>query len=296
MIGWGERNFLEFGYDLLNGRLSKEPRVYRSPAEPEDFEKYLGISRYQKSLPPLELMRGCGYKCKYCQTGNSNPVYRKMASIKKYFHRLSRMRKRRVNFICSSPVNIKFISEIMEEARLRDFEFIEYGIFPSELDPLAITPGLLELLQDTVSNRSITLGIQCGSRQRLSELNRKYSINKFTEAISLINTYKFKANLDFIIGFPGETGEERQITLDFIRQLKENFIIHVQMHYFFPVSGSSYAFNFPSFISSGEKSSLLELTRKSVINRGWIQNEADAALYFRWLKNAFPDYYSRYHV
>ena len=103
--------------------------------------------------------------------------------------------------------------------------------------------------------------------------------------ISVVLYLGFKVNLDFIIGYPDETVEEGEETLSFIHLLKNKFQVKVQIHFFFPLSGSSYQFRFPTFLSVKEKNRIMKLTRDGVITKDWIHNEQQAQTFFTWLKS-----------
>jgi radical SAM superfamily enzyme YgiQ (UPF0313 family) len=113
--------------------------------------------------------------------------------------------------------------------------------------------------------------------------------------VAIANANGFLANLDFIVAYPGETPEERRITLQFIKKLNKKYRIRTHFHHFFPLSGSPYAFRFPSFLSSSEKEALNELKKSGIASGGWVKNEEQVIHYFKWLKENFPNYYSKYH-
>lgn len=303
--GAGEENFLKFGHDLLDRRAHEE--IYRSDTETgnSNLNKYLPVSRYLKTIPPLEITRGCSWKCKYCGTGMYDINFRSLDSVKLYLDEMKRKKLKRVNFISPSAMeyhahkkkkmNIEKIEEFLRLIRSYDFKFIEYGIFPSEIRPDTVSDEGMKILKKYVSNRAITIGAQSFLDSRLRALARGHGTADIEKAVATANDYDFLVNLDFIIGFPGETPEERTITIDGIKSLTEKYRVKTQLHFFFPLPGSSYAYRFPSFLTNEEKERLLTLKKNGISKTGWINNEKQVIRYFNWLKHYFPTYYSRYY-
>ena len=150
------------------------------------------------------------------------------------------------------------------------------------------------MLKKYVSNNSVTLGAQSGCNERLKKLNRAHTTVDIERATAAANEAGFLANLDFIVAYPGETTEERQETFQFISGLQKKYRIRTHFHYFFPLSGSKYAFRFPSVLTEQDRMTLIALKRNGLSRDGWVKNEEQAVAYFKWLKENFPGYYSRY--
>lgn len=303
--GPGETNFLRFGLDLLENKTGKN-KIYKNiPGKTVDFSRYLPISKYMNEIPPLEIMRGCLWNCNYCTTGLYDVSYRTLDSIKTFLAEINKRKFNRINYISPSSmeyqafgsrrVNLKKIEELLFLTKSYNFKFIEYGIFPSEIRPDTVSEEGMKILKKYVSHKSITLGAQSGSTARLKELHRGHTVEDIEAAVAIANANGFLANLDFIVAYPGETPEERRITLQFIKKLYKKYRIRTHFHHFFPLSGSPYAFRFPSFLSSSEKEALNELKRNGIASGGWIKNEEQVIHYFKWLKENFPNYYSKYH-
>jgi B12-binding domain/radical SAM domain protein len=303
--GPGETNFLTFGLDLLENKTG-EKKIYKNiPGKTVDFNRYLPISKYMNEIPPLEIMRGCFWHCSYCTTGLHDVSFRTLDSIKSFLAEMDKRKFKRINYISPSSMeyqafgsrrlNLKKIEALLYLTKSYDFAFIEYGIFPSEIRPDTVSEEGMKILKKYVSHKSITLGAQSGSNTRLKELNRGHTVEDIEAAVAIANANGFLANLDFIVAYPGETPEERRFTLQFIKKLNKKYRIRIHFHHFFPLSGSPYAFRFPSFLSSSEKEALNELKESGIASGGWVKNEEQVIHYFKWLKENFPNYYSKYH-
>lgn len=302
--GSGETAFLKFAGDLLDQRIKKERKIYPGSGGRDELNRYFPISRYMKTLPPLEIMRGCNWRCTYCQTHRQTPAYRDLDSIHRHLGKLKKNKCKRINFVSPSAleygatkarqIDFDTIDSLLDMADSLEFELIEYGIFPSEIRPDTIDDKAVQILKKYVANRRLTLGAQSGSDRRLRELKRGHTGADIERAVDIVNAHGFLANLDFIFGYPGETPEERKQTISFIRRLHRKYRIRAQSHYFFPLPGSAYAFRFPSFLSAEEKENLLYLKNSGMGTDQWQENEHQVSHYFTWLKHHFPTHLDHY--
>lgn len=304
-VGPGERNFLQFGMDLLDNRPIKNLYHYENnPNSYGDFNDYLPLTKYMKTIAPLEIMRGCFWNCSYCITHLHGAWFRDIDSINALFQAAKQRNLKRVNFISPSSmeygaakagqINIKKIKELLELAQSYNFPFIEYGIFPSEIRPDTVTDEGMALLKRYVSQKSITIGAQSSLDRRLKDLNRGHTAADIEQAAAIANANGFTANLDFIVGYPDETPEERQANINFIKTLSKTYRIKTHMHFFIPLPGSAYGYRLPSFLSGEEKNQLHQLKSAGIATAGWIDNEKQALRYLNRLKEYFPAYYSRF--
>jgi B12-binding domain/radical SAM domain protein len=304
-VGPGETNFLTFGLDLLENKKGKNKIYQNTHHKTNDINKYFPISTYMNEIPPLEIMRGCFWNCTYCSSGQQNITFRTLDSIKTFLDKMDKRNFNRINYISPSSMeyqalggrrlNLEKIEELLYLTRSYDFKFIEYGIFPSEIRPDTVSDEGMKILKKYVSHKAITLGAQSGSNARLKELNRGHNVEEIEGAVAIANSNGFLANLDFIVAYPDETPDERQITLQLIKRLNKKYRIRAQFHHFFPLSGSQYTFRFPSFLLPKEKEALRKLKESGICRDGWVENERQAIHYFNWLKENFPLYYSKYH-
>lgn len=308
--GDGEDLFLRFGQDLLGGGSGRDPVVHEDEDRdapwhsPAEWERYIPVSRYMRTMPPLEIMRGCFWKCRYCQTGTREPQFRSLDSVARYLEEAARRGTTRISFI--SPSALEFgassarkvdpwaIDRVLALTRSRGFRFVEYGVFPSEIRPDTVTDDALAMLKRFVSNRKLTIGAQSGIDERLSFIARGHGTQEVERAVALANARGFRVNLDLIIAYPGETADERMESLAFFRKIGKRYRIHVQLHHFFPLAGSPLEFRFPSFLHEAERRAWRDLKREGIASDWWVEGEKNAKAYFGWLKRRFPDYRARY--
>jgi B12-binding domain/radical SAM domain protein len=311
--GAGETAFLEFGRDLAAGKLKigGAPFVYRVAAaslsgknEEAAWENYIPVSAYFKTVPPLEIARGCFWKCRYCQTAGSSPRFRGLDSIARYLDELRRRGLPRVGFISPSALefagarpgrpDLDSLARLLERCRSAGFRFTEFGIFPSEIRPDTVDAGALRLLRRYVANRRLTFGAQSASAARLAAIGRGHSPAAIESAVAAANQAGFAANLDFIIALPGETEAERRQLLRFMSSLSKKYRVYFQLHHFFPLAGSVFARRLPSFLSAAERREFSALKKNSLASDWWQEGERTARAYLSWLQRDLPAAWARF--
>lgn len=145
------------------------------------------------------------------------------------------------------------IAEIPEVRRIR----------LGSLEPRIITEEFLNRI--TASGKvcpHFHLSLQSACNETLRRMNRKYTIEEFTEKCDLLREYFDRPAIttDVIVGFPGETDEEFEVTLDHLQQLAL-YEIHV---FKYSVRSGTVAERMPDQIPEEKKQErsevLLELT------------------------------------
>jgi radical SAM superfamily enzyme YgiQ (UPF0313 family) len=309
--GAGEETFLRLGRDLLAGKILA-PGVSSAcdlakeevRSEEKGWETYIPVSKYFKTVPPLEIVRGCFWKCRYCQTGGSKPIGRGDESIGLYLDALRRRRLPRVGFIAPSALefggvrpglpDLERIGRLLELCRRAGFRFIEFGIFPSEIRPDTVSADALRLLRRTVANRRLTFGAQSANTVRLAAIGRGHAAAAIENAVATANEAGFDANLDFIIALPGETAAERRQLLEFMASLRKKYRVYFQLHHFFPLAGSAFARSKPSFLGDEERRAFSALKKSGLASDWWQEGERSARDYLTWLERDFPDIFAQF--
>jgi B12-binding domain/radical SAM domain protein len=222
--------------------------IFRAGSE-VDLDKSLPVSRTISLIPPLEITRGCHYRCRYCQTGSQRAVHRSPESVEAYLEALSRREYIfRVGYICPSgfeygavrpghPVP-EAIEDLLRRTREKGFHHVEFGIFPSEVRPETVTPRLLNLIRRICSNRKLCIGAQTGSDKQLRFLRRGHSLEAVHQAAAYTQESGLTPVIDFILGIPGETGRDQENVLQLMKQLNTRYKARNQVHYFLPLAGT----------------------------------------------------------
>lgn len=96
------------------------------------------------------------------------------------------------------------------------------GIRLGSLEPGIITEELVQALAAMPKVcPHFHLSLQSGCDATLARMNRKYNTMEFSQKVALLRKYYGKPGIttDVIVGFPGETEEDFQITTEFLRKI-----------------------------------------------------------------------------
>ena len=282
--GPAEHTLGRFCSDFTGSPVEPGTTIYRSGAA-VCLDDYLPFSRYNVPVPPLEIMRGCYFRCRFCQTGSagSKPVFRSLASVRDYMEALMRRRLTfRTGFICPSAFEYGAarpgqpdpaqVEKLLVLARSYPVRHLEFGIFPSEIHPHTVTPKLLNLIKVHCANRRVTMGAQTGSDRLLRSMHRGQIIDDVDRAAALVRESGMTPVLDFILGIPGETDEDRFKTLEWIKILHLRYRARIQMHFFMPLAGTPYAGAVPAVPDTRTMDTLSAYHHAGICTDWWIKD------------------------
>jgi B12-binding domain/radical SAM domain protein len=256
---------------------------------PIDLSDYPAFAVKHKRYSPIEIGRGCPWACKFCQTPflmGGKMRYRSVESIMKYAQLAKDFGIRDLRFI--TPVSFAYGSldgrttnpEAVEDllkgvSSIFGKNHIFFGSFPSEVRPESVTPEMLSLVKKYCANDNIIIGAQSGSEAMLDAIHRGHTARDVINAVKLILEFGFAANVDFIFGMPGETQEDIDTSLDFMRQLTD-LGARVHSHTFMPLVGTPLSNGKPGVVDEKTKRTL-ELLRSRGLEYGhWKQQEVTA--------------------
>ncbi|MDD5773758.1 MAG: TIGR04013 family B12-binding domain/radical SAM domain-containing protein [bacterium] len=284
--GYSEESFPYFLKDAENNSsaylnkkyLIKDKTVF--PADNPILDQSFPFNGSFMTSPPLEIMRGCRQKCNFCQTGTVNKnnfQIRSPESIEKYLIYSKNKTFQRINFISPNAFDYKLpgksafgsIEDLLSLCAKYKFKYIEYGIFPSEVRPESVNKEIIGLIKKYCTNKKVTIGGQSGNNRMLKLINRTHSVEDIINASRIIYEAGLTPNIDFIIGFPEETREDRIELFTLIKMLSKKFRAKIQMHYFIPLSGTKYNFKNPTPIDPETQKDLDKLTEGGVILSWW---------------------------
>lgn len=209
----------------------------------EDIEKIDGniyegipIKREDKIKASVTIMNGCNNFCTYCivpyvrgreRSRRAEDIIKETKELADIgykeitllgqnvnsYMRVERENKENVGEIDSFAKLLKEINKISGIERIR-------FISPHPKD---FTPDVIQAIKtcDKVC-KIIHLPLQSGSTKVLKEMNRKYSKEQY---LSLVESIKqeipnIKFSTDIIVGFPGETEDDFEETLDVVKKVK----------------------------------------------------------------------------
>jgi B12-binding domain/radical SAM domain protein len=190
----------------------------------------------------VEISRGCPFACSYCQTPRMFGHcmrHRSIDSIAEYANRYEHARFVSPNAFAYGSDGIHPRWDKIEHLFSRLRHKIYFGTFPSEVRPEFICDESLALVTKYCANTKLHFGAQSGSNAILSRLHRGHTVEDVIRAVELCTGNGIVPVVDFIVGFPFETDEDQQKTMDLVRWVARFGKVHV--HKFIPLPGTPLA-------------------------------------------------------
>lgn len=231
------------GYKLNNSLRLNPPRPllgdldkYRPAWEKIDLHKYYGEIMEQQRVLPLLTSRGCPYPCGFCYNLAVNQ---------------RRWRRHSLDFVLSQA---QFLKEFY---RIDGIYFNDDNLFTNmnrakEIINKIDLPYFIEIRADYVNNdfvnwvnttkcRELLIGAESGSEKVLEQIGKDITVEDIRNAVYLLlrETDIPTIYLSFITGFPGEQKEDRDKTLDLVKEFLESSPrISVTLKAFTPYPGT----------------------------------------------------------
>ena len=178
----------------------------------------------------VAIMEGCSKYCSFCVVPytRGDEVSRKPEQI---FDEVARLAEQGVSEITFIGQNVNSYKMPYKDRILRLSDLIEIishidgieRIRYTTSHPLDMTDDLIEVYQYVPQLVSqLHLPVQSGSNRILEKMKRNYTIDIFLDAVEKIKSFRpdLRVSSDFIVGFPGETADDFQKTLDLVNEVK----------------------------------------------------------------------------
>ena len=180
----------------------------------------------------LEIMKGCDKFCTFCVVPftRGREVSRPAESILEETTRIAEAGVKEVMLLgqnvnsyglglSSRGRTLTFAKLLKEVASVPGIQRVRF----MTSHPLDLSDELVEVMASTPSVcESIHLPVQSGSDPVLKRMNRKYSVAHYLERLRALRTHvkDLYVTTDLIVGFPGETDEDFQATLDLLEVVR----------------------------------------------------------------------------
>ena len=245
-IVFGTHTLEEFPKDLYFA-LSENKKITDILDEGQAFED-IPVIRSDKYKASVTIMNGCNNFCTYCivpyvrgreKSREPQNIINEIEELAKNGYKEITLLGQNVNSYLvnekSKNPDLKYevtISKTSETMVVNSFATLLYAI--NEIDgierirfisphPKDFTDDVIEAIKDCDKVcKLIHLPLQSGSTNVLNKMNRKYTKEQYLNL-----AYKIKQKIpevrfstDIIVGFPGETDEDFEDTLDVVRKLK----------------------------------------------------------------------------
>ena len=215
----------------------RNPKTYISDVmHQKQFVDFGSVNYTDKNRVAIKVQDGCNQFCTYCiiPYARGRIRSRKIENVRKEVEDLA---KKGIKEIVITGIHVASYGKDLEEniglidllEEINKINGIE-RIRLSSLEPTLITQEFLERLSKLEKICDyFHLSLQSGCNATLKRMNRHYATEDFKKATELLRkTYPNVAlTTDIIVGFPGETDEEFNITYNFLKEI--NFY---KMHIF----------------------------------------------------------------
>lgn len=213
---------------LVYQRMTAKKRIFDIWEEQRECVEGTPVERSSSITAYVPIMYGCNNFCSYCIVPyvRGREISRKPCDIRE---EVTALAKHGIKEITLLGQNVNSYKSDMDFTRLlydlSDISGIERIRFMTS-HPKDLSDGLIEVIANipTVC-KHIHLPLQSGSTKVLKEMNRHYTKESYLTLIDRIRSKIPGVTLstDIIVGFPGETEEDFNETLDVINRVAYDF-------------------------------------------------------------------------
>lgn len=237
IIGEGERLF----HYYLEGRLEPGKKAYGlADINGENLDvhqaavaDFSGLKLEGYSQMVNYASRSCPFQCGFCSETVQWGRYR-MKSGEQVVSEIAEMIEKYGGklFMFGDSLMNPIAGELSREIIARKMEFFWDGYFRT--DPMTCNPEDTDLWRKAGLYR-VRLGIESGSQNVLDLMNKKITVNQIKGALSTLANSGIKTTTYWVIGYPGETEEDFNETIQLLEEMK-NDIYEADWHpfYFYP--------------------------------------------------------------
>ncbi|MDR1150392.1 MAG: tRNA (N6-isopentenyl adenosine(37)-C2)-methylthiotransferase MiaB [Clostridiales bacterium] len=229
-IIFGTFNINDFPRLLLENILNKKQVIAIKNNRDNLHEPHSIIK--EKNKASINVIYGCNNFCSYCVV----PYVRGPEISRPFIDILNQIKKLSddgVNEILLLGQNVNSYGNDLKENKINFAELLKAICKIKNIEKIRFMTShpkdLSDDLIDTISEekkvcKELHLPIQSGSNKILKLMNRKYTRESYLELVKKIKNKILNINLttDIIVGFPGETEDDFNDTLDIVNRVKFN--------------------------------------------------------------------------
>ena len=197
--------------------------------EEKNFQDFGTVTYTEKTRAVIKVQDGCNNFCSYCIMPYARGRVRSR-KIESVLQEIGEIVKKGIKEVVITGIHVASYGKDFEDGTqlidlLEEINKIEglKRIRLGSLEPNLITEEFVERLGkvDKICDH-FHLSLQSGCNETLKRMNRKYVVEEFEKGVTLLRN-KFPnvaLTTDIIVGFPGETDEEFNITYNFLEKIK----------------------------------------------------------------------------
>jgi anaerobic magnesium-protoporphyrin IX monomethyl ester cyclase len=187
-----------------------------------DIRKYNSVLSGRKIVTTMFTSRGCPFRCSFCDRPHQGKKFR-ARSAENVVDEMAECIRMGIEEILvyddTFTVNRKRVIDICDEIIRRRLRFV--WDIRSRVD--TVDEVLLKKLKDAGCER-IHFGVEAGTEKILEVLNKRITIDQVKKVFEICHCLKIKTLAYFMIGSPGETREDIQMTMKLARELRPDFL------------------------------------------------------------------------
>ncbi len=211
---------------VLSGSAANAPRMAVLSLEAEENYEGLEQRRAAGATAWVPVQRGCNHRCTYCIV----PYVRGDEKNRGPAHVLAEVR----GLVEQGISEVVLLGQTVNSYEADGWDFARLLRAVAHVDgihrvrftsphPNDVTPSLIDVMA-TESNvcRQLHLPVQSGHNRTLKRMVRRYTVERYREIVRDVREAipGIALSTDVIVGFPGETDEEFEATLDLMREVR----------------------------------------------------------------------------
>ena len=200
----------------------------------KEFSEFGDITFSEKTRAVVKIQDGCDRFCSYCiiPYARGRVRSRKPESI---ISEITKIANKNIKEVVITGIHIaSYGKDFYSNEKLKNYKLIDLledinnidgieRIRLGSIEPLLITEEFVKRLKKLNKIcHHFHLSLQSGCDETLKRMNRRYTTEQFRTIVDLLRKNYKDVNLttDIIVGFPGETEEEFNITYKFLEEIK----------------------------------------------------------------------------
>jgi len=304
LAGEGEESFpqvIEYLGDDSSGNVPSglfrliDGKIQGTKARPASgWEESFPFPTKSPLFSPIEITRGCPFKCAYCATPVIKGLkvrHRSIDVIVEAVKFMVKFGKKDVRFITPNALSYGSSTGKAPSPEILDLLLgsirrvlppdgrIFFGSFPSEVRPEFVTEETLTIMKNYCANKQIVVGAQSGSERMLRMMRRGHTVEDVLKACEMLIRFGFVPAVDMIFGLPGEKEEDVQASLKVMDKLSR-MGARIHAHYFIPLPGSRWAGLHPTPIHGHLKRQMGQLIARGKLFGQWMHQERFVQSYY----------------
>ncbi|MFC1521126.1 B12-binding domain-containing radical SAM protein [Elusimicrobiota bacterium] len=187
---------------------------------PREYFKYLGVG---KDTVPVFFSRGCPFPCTFCAAKVTSGQRLRRRGLDHIFEELHLLQREHgiKKFVIEDEgfgVDKRFIMDFCDRVKKDNLKAIFAMGVGMRLD--IVDEELLNKMKDSGFERTIVLGIESGSERILGLMKKKTNLKMIRSKVDFMDKMGFNPCGYFILGYPSETREEMEQTVQLALKLK----------------------------------------------------------------------------